>query len=71
MHPTEMHTCGNIGFQKLTFFACPLNNLFPCQGCGTMPTRITRPGAGPRFPMGGGANPPWEGTNIQIFPKTA
>ena len=26
---------------------------------------------GSRIPLGGGANPPWEGANIQIFPKTA
>ena len=28
-------------------------------------------GADPEFPVGGGANPPWEGAKIQIFPKTA
>ena len=28
-------------------------------------------GADPGFPLGGGANPPGEGANIQIFPKTA
>ena len=28
-------------------------------------------GADPGFPLGGGANPPGEGANIQNFPKTA
>ena len=27
-------------------------------------------GADPGFPVGGGANPPVDGANIQIFPKT-
>ena len=27
-------------------------------------------GADPGYPVGEGANPPWEGTNIQILPKT-
>ena len=28
-------------------------------------------GADPGFPLEGGANPPLEGANLQIFPKTA
>ena len=28
-------------------------------------------GADPGFSVGGGANHPWEGANIQIIPKTA
>ena len=31
----------------------------------------TEPGADAGLPLGGGANPPGEGANIQIFPKTA
>ena len=28
-------------------------------------------GADPGYSVGGGTNPPWEGTNLQILPKTA
>ena len=31
--------------------------------------RNTLSGADPGFPLGGGANPPGEGADIQIFPK--